>query len=341
MPHRKWLHCAIFTPMVRGMERPDILMTAPMSPGVIEALDRTFTLHRLWLQPDQGRFLQEVGPRIRAVATSTLYGRVTASLLDRLPALEIIASFGVGYDNIDADDAARRGIVVTNTPGVLDDEVADLAIGLLLATIRQIPQADQHVRQGRWPHGSFPLSPTLRGRRVGIVGMGQIGKAIARRLEGFGVEIAYHSRRAHDALAYRYHPTLLGLAGASDTLIVIVPGGAATRHMIDRSVLAALGRDGILINVARGSVVDEAALIDALTSGTILSAGLDVYADEPHVPQQLIDMPQVVLLPHIGSASVHTREAMGALVVANLEQWFERGRPLSPVPESAGLVKED
>lgn len=321
------------------MGRPDILMIAPMPASIIAALDEAFTLHRLWLQPDKDHFLQEVGPRIRGLAASTLAGPLTADLLDQLPALEIIASFGVGYDNIDAADAARRGMVVTNTPGVLDDEVADLTIGLLIATIRQIPQADQHVRQGRWLHAPFPLSPTLRGRRIGIVGMGQIGTAIARRLEGFGVEIAYHSRHAHAGARYAYHPTLLGLADVSDTLIVIVPATPATRHMIDMPVLEALGRDGVLINVARGSVVDQDALIEALARGTILSAGLDVYADEPRVPQQLIDMPQVVLLPHIGSASVHTRDAMGALVVANLVSWFEQGRPLTPVTESAALVK--
>ncbi|MDB5673584.1 MAG: dehydrogenase, partial [Sphingomonas bacterium] len=275
--------------------RPDILMIAPMPIGVIDALDDAFTLHRLWREADKDRFLRETGPRIRGLAASTLAGPLTGDVLDRLPALEVIANFGVGYDNVDAVEAARRGVVVTNTPGVLDDEVADLTIGLLLATIRQIPQAEQHVRQGRWLDGPFPLSPTLRGRRIGIVGMGQIGQAIARRLEGFGVGIAYHSRRPADDVTYDFHPTLLGLAEASDTLIVIVPGTPATHHMIDMPVLQALGRDGVLINVSRGSVVDQDALIAALASGTILSAGLDVYADEPRVPQQLIDMPQVVL----------------------------------------------
>jgi lactate dehydrogenase-like 2-hydroxyacid dehydrogenase len=321
------------------MQRPEILMIAPMLASVIDALDEAFTLHRLWLQSDKDRFLRETGPRIRGLAASTLAGRIPAELLDQLPALEIIANFGVGYDNIDATDAARRGIVVTNTPGVLDDEVADLAIGLLLATVRQIPQADRYVRQGRWPNGRFPLSPTLRGRRVGIVGMGQIGQAIARRLHGFDVKIAYHSRRAAAGISHAWHPTLLGLAAASDTLIVIVPGTHETRHLIDGPVLEALGGDGILINVARGSVVDQDALIEALAAGTILSAGLDVYAEEPHVPQRLIDMPQVVLLPHIGTASVHTRDAMGVLVVANLVNWFGQRKPLTAVPESAALVK--
>jgi lactate dehydrogenase-like 2-hydroxyacid dehydrogenase len=229
-------------------------------------------------------------------------------------------------------------VVVTNTPGVLDDEVADLAIGLLLATVRQLPQADRYVREGTWPSGPFPLSATLRGRRIGILGMGGIGRAIARRLAGFDVEIAYHSRREHPDTGLAYHPTLPSLATASDVLIVIVPGDATTRHMVDSIVLAALGKDGILINVARGSVVDEDALIDALASGTIRSAGLDVYADEPRVRQALLDLPQVVLLPHIGSASVHTRDAMGALVVDNLVSWFEGKGALTPVAECAALA---
>ncbi|MEO5774266.1 MAG: 2-hydroxyacid dehydrogenase [Sphingomicrobium sp.] len=320
------------------MNGVELLMTAPMMPLIIEALDRTFVLHRLWKQSDPDEFLRTVGPRIRGAAHSSLYGRVDARLLDRLPSLEIISSFGVGYDNVDASAAAERGVVVTNTPGVLDDEVADLTIGLLIATLRQIPQADRFVREGRWLQGSFPLSPTLRGRRVGILGMGNIGKAIARRLEAFGVDIAYHARSRQPDNPLEFHPTLVGLAEASDTLIAIVPGGAATRHLIDREVLAALGPNGVLINVSRGSVVDQAALIEALRSGTILAAGLDVYEDEPRVPRELIEMPNVVLLPHIGSASIHTRAAMGQLVADNLTSWFERAAPLTPVPESRPLL---
>jgi len=296
-----------------------------------------FTLHQLRDQPDA--FWRDTASRIRGVATSTLYGHTGAELFDRLPNLEIVSSFGVGYDNVDAAAAAARGIIVTNTPGVLDEEVADLTLGLLLATVRRIPQADRHVREGRWPGGAFPLSPTLRGRRVGIVGLGNIGKAIARRLEGFAVDIAYHSRREQPGVAYAYYATLLSLAEACDILVVIVPGGAATKHLIDAQVLEALGPNGILINVARGSVVDEAALIKALQSGIILAAGLDVYADEPHVPQALIDLPNTVLLPHVGSATAHTRDAMGKLVADNLLAWFGEGRPLTPVAESLPLLK--
>ncbi|MFL5206118.1 MAG: 2-hydroxyacid dehydrogenase [Microvirga sp.] len=316
------------------MSRTDILMTAPMMPIVIETLDEAVTLHRLWEQTDKEAFLKEVGPRIRGVATSTLFGRVDASLLDRLPNVEIVSSFGVGYDNVDAAEAAKRNIVVTNTPGVLDDEVADLTLGLLLATLRKIPQADRYLRDGKWLKASFPLSATLRERKVGIVGLGRIGKAIARRLSGFDVSIAYHGRTQQDDVAYSYYPTVTGLAEACDVLIVITPGGASTRHLIDADVLKALGPNGVLINVARGTVVDEQALIHALKSGTILSAGLDVYEDEPRVPQELVDLEHVVLLPHIASASVHTRNAMGKLVADNLISWFDGKGPLTPVAET-------
>ena len=323
---------------VGRMTQAHLLMTAPMHPAVAETLEQHFTLHRLWEQTDQSGFLDEMGPHFRGLATSTLFGRVDGALLDRLPALEIIASFGVGYDKVDVARATRRGIIVTNTPGVLDEEVADLAIGLLLASLRQIPQADRFLRGGAWLQGAFPLSPTLRGRRVGIVGLGNIGKAVARRLEGFAVDIAYHGRCAQGDVAYDFHPSLMGLAEACDVLIVIVPGGAATHHLIDGAVLSALGPQGVLINVSRGSVVDETALIDALSSGRIMGAGLDVFEDEPRVPPELSAMPNLVLLPHIGSASVQTRHAMGQLVADNLIAWFSSGHPLTPVPESRGLL---
>lgn len=259
---------------------------------------------------------------------------VDAALLDRLPKLEIIASFGVGYDHIDAAAAGRRGVVVTNTPDVLTEEVADTALGLLIGTVRQLPQAERYLRAGKWREANFPLSPSLRDRSVGIYGMGRIGRAIARRLDAFGVPVAYFSRTAHADVPYPYHPDLVALARNVDTLIAIAPGTPETRAAINAEVLAALGPRGILINVARGSVVDEPALIEALKTGTILSAGLDVFADEPNVPAELIAMEHVVLLPHVGSAALYTRQAMAQLTIDNLVSWFEGRGPLTPVPET-------
>jgi lactate dehydrogenase-like 2-hydroxyacid dehydrogenase len=257
------------------------------------------------------------------------------ALLARLPKLEIISSFGVGYDHIDALAAAERGIVVTHTPDVLTEEVADTAIGLLICTVRELPQGERHVRAGKWLKGNYPLSrATLRNRTVGLVGMGRIGLAVARRLEPFGVPIVYHTRQPRPELAYRHYPQIIDMARAVDTLIVIVPGGPATRNMIDATVLEALGPDGILINVARGSVVDEDALIAALRARKIMAAGLDVFVEEPEVPEALLTMDNVVLLPHLGSASVFTREKMDQLLVDNLRAWAKRQPPLTPVPET-------
>lgn len=311
----------------------DILMLKAMHPDVMDAVAARFTLHRLDTVPDPQAFLAETGPRIRGLATGA-QAPVDRALLARLPGLEIVASFGVGYDTIDTAAAAAQGVVVTNTPDVLTDEVADLALGLLLATVRQIPQADRHLRAGHWPQRTYPLTPTLRGRTVGILGLGRIGRAIARRLHGFGVAIAYHGRRPQADVPYAYHPTLLGLAEASDVLLVVAPGGPETHGIVDAAVLEALGPQGLLVNVARGSLIDEAALIRALQAGTILGAGLDVFAREPHVPPALVAMDHVVLLPHVGSASVETRAAMGRLVVDNLVAWFDGRGPLTPVPET-------
>ncbi|MBZ6077424.1 2-hydroxyacid dehydrogenase [Microvirga puerhi] len=316
------------------MTKTDILMTGRMLPSVIEALEEHFTLHRMWEASDQDTFLREFGPRIRGLATSTMKGRADAAFLDFFPNAEIVASFGVGYDNVDVHAAAKRGIIVTNTPDVLNDEVADLTIGLLISTLRRIPQADRYLRAGEWLKAPFPLSSTLRDRKIGIIGLGRIGKAIARRLEGFGVEIAYHGRTRQENVSYAHYPTLTSMAEAVDVLIAITPGGAGTKHLVNAEVLSALGPNGVLINVARGSVVDEAALIKALQQGTILAAGLDVFEHEPQVPQALIDMDNVVLLPHVASGSIHTRKAMGQLVVDNLVSWFAGKGPLTPVSET-------
>lgn len=302
-----------------------------MPPAVVQQLEQSFTVHSLWNAPDKDALLAQVGPAIRGIASNTVAQPLGSALFDRLPNLEIIANYAVGYDNIDIAEAARRGIMVTNTPGVLDAEVADFTIGLTLATIREIPQADRFVRDGDWLKGGYPLSTTLQGRHVGILGLGNIGKAVARRLEGFGVPIAYTGRQQQADVAYTYYPNVRALAEASDLLIVIVPGGASTQHLINAEVLAALGPQGILINVARGSVVDEPALIAALENGTIQAAGLDVFADEPRVPSELIALPNVVLLPHMGSGSRETRAAMGQLMIGNLTCWFSEGKAITPV----------
>jgi lactate dehydrogenase-like 2-hydroxyacid dehydrogenase len=277
--------------------------------------------------------------RSTVAAIGSLSLPVDPSLMDLLPNLEIISSFGVGYDHIDANHAAENGVVVTHTPNVLDDEVADTTIGLLLNTLREFYSAEKHLREGRWEkEGNYPLTPlSMRGRSVGIFGLGRIGQTIAKRLSGFDVPIHYHSRNQVEGVTYQYHSTLKGMAETVDTLIAIVPGTPQTHHAINAEVLAALGERGVLINVGRGPVVDEQALIVALQNKTIAAAGLDVFEHEPSVPQSLIDLPNACLFPHVASASEDTRLAMGNLVVENLTSWFSKGVAITPTPETAAL----
>lgn len=277
--------------------------------------------------------LAAAAARIRGVAASG-ESRLPAALVARLPALEVVAVMGVGYDGIDVAACNARGVKVTHTPDVLNDDVADLALGLMLSAARQLPAADRYVRAGDWAaKGPMPLARKMSGARCGIVGMGRVGKVIAQRALGFGMSVAYTARSAKPLLPYRFLPTPAALAAEVDFLVVITPGGAGTRHLIDATVLRALGQKGILVNVARGSVVDEQALIEALEQGVIGGAGLDVFADEPNVPERLRALPHVVLVPHIGSATTSTRKAMADLALANLEAHFA-GQPLkTPVPE--------
>lgn len=315
-------------------ETIDIVLTGPLPNKTADGLDKAFTVYRPFTGAEQKTKLEKVAAKVRGVAAGESHERLNDEFFARYPNLQIVASCGVGYDHIDAHAAAKRGIVVTNTPDVLTDEVADTAMGLLLATVRQLPQADAYLRAGHWLKEPFPFTDTLRGKMMGIVGLGRIGKAIAKRAEAFGLGLAYHSRSQKAGAPYPYYSSLVDMARMVDILMVITPGGAATKHLINAAVLEALGPKGVLINIARGSVVDEKALIEALRTGKIGTAGLDVFEHEPKVPKELIDMPHVVLLPHVGSASVHTRNAMGNLVVDNLKQWFAGKGPITPVAET-------
>jgi lactate dehydrogenase-like 2-hydroxyacid dehydrogenase len=322
-------------------DKAEVLLVGPLKPRIVDGLSAVFTLHTLATAKDGEAFLNEVGPRVRAVASCLSTKKIDGPFMSRLPKLEIVASFGVGYDHIDAKWAGEHGIVATNTPDVLNEEVADTALGLLLATVRELPQSERYLRAGKWPQAAYPLSKaTLRDRTVGIVGMGRIGQAIARRLDAFGVPVVYHSRNPQKDVGYRHYPNLIEMARDVDTLMLILPGGAATKNLINAEVFKALGPTGIVINMARGSVIDEPALIRALQDKTIMSAGLDVFVDEPQVPAELIAMENVVLFPHVGSASVYTRNKMDQLVVDNLLAWNAGKPPLTPVPETPWPVRK-
>ncbi len=316
-------------------DKIDVLLIGPPKPVVVDGLTRAFNLLKFSDVQDQERFFAETAPRIRAIACSATSERIPGAFMARFPKLEIVSSFGVGYDHMDSQWAAAHGVTLTNTPDVLTEEVADTALGLLLCTVREFPQAERYLRAGKWREKDYSLSKaSLRNRTVGLVGMGRIGQAIARRLDAMRVPVVYHSRRPAAGVSYRHYSNLIDMARDVDVLLVITPGGATTRNLINADVLAALGPQGILVNMARGSVVDEAALIKALQDKTILSAGLDVYLREPDVPAELTAMDHVVLFPHLGSASVATREKMDQLVVDNLKAWAVGKPPLTPVPET-------
>ena len=316
-------------------EKIDVLLIGPEKPVIAKGLNSTCNVVKLPDANAREKVFSDQAPRSRGMPVAATSARIDGPFMSRFARLEIVSSFGVGYDHIDAAWAGGHGITVTNTPDVLTEEVADTALGLLLCTVREFPQAERYLRSGHWLQGDYPLSKaTLRDRTVGLVGMGRIGQAIARRLDAMRVPVVYHSRRPAPDIPYQHYPNLLDMARQVEVLLVITPGGAQTRNLINAEVLAALGRQGILINMARGSVVDEPALIKALQQGTILSAGLDVYAREPHVPPELIAMDNVVLFPHLGSASVTTRQRMDQLVVDNLLAWAAGKPPLTPVAET-------
>ena len=305
------------------MSEPSVVRVGPLMPFLSDALVREYAAPTL---ADVGS--ATAGLTVAVAGGGTVIG--TAEM-DALPDLKAVANFGVGYDNVDVEEATRRGIVVSNTPDVLTDAVADLAVVLVLDVLRQVSAADRFVRRGAWAAGQrFPLTREVRGSVVGILGLGRIGRAVAERLEPFGARIAYHSRSPRD-VAWTYHPSVLSLAHACDVLVVLTPGGADTRRLVDASVLDALGPDGFLVNVARGSVVDEVALVAALEEGRIAGAGLDVFEDEPNVPTTLFGRDDVVLLPHIGSATTQTREAMATMVLDNIAAFLASGEPVTPV----------
>jgi hydroxypyruvate reductase len=313
------------------MNDVDILVTAPLPPFLYDPLRADYRCHDYAQTPDKTALLGDVGARVRGLVQGG--GTVTPeSLLDSLPALEIISVFGVGYDGVPADYCRKRGIKVTNTPDVLTDDVADVAVGLILMTGRGFVRASGFVQAGEWLRHGPELTMKLGGRSVGILGLGRIGKAIAERVTAMHMQVAYTGRKPQD-VPYRYVADLAALAAEADFLVVACPGGPATRHIVNADVLRALGRKGTLINIARGSIVDEAALVRALGDGTIKGAGLDVFENEPHVPEALLGLDNAVLLPHVGSATRETRQAMGDLCKANLDRWFSQRSVLTLIPE--------
>ncbi len=312
--------------------KPDVLVIGSPMKHVAEAVEAAYTPHYLDKSGDRDALLGEVGPRIRGLITSAFHG-VPGGVLEACPKLEIVASFGVGTDTLRVQEVRARGVIVTNTPDVLNDDVANMAVALLLASTRDITRNDRYVRTGSWKQGGdLPLSLGIAGKQIGIVGLGRIGADIARKLEVFGCRIAYHSRNRHPSAPYPHYSSLLDLAKESAALILIVPGGKETERMVDTPILEALGPEGVLVNVARGSVVDEDALVEALKNGKLGRAALDVFADEPNVPEALLGMENVVLQPHQASATVETRRAMGNLVIRNLAEHFAGRRPPTPLP---------
>ncbi|KAL6497028.1 hypothetical protein OROGR_028957 [Orobanche gracilis] len=337
-------------PSTAKMEAIGVLMMCPMNSYLEQEIDKRFKLFRYWAQPKQREFLAQHGDSIRAVVGNATAGS-NAELIDALPKLEIVSSFSVGLDKIDLNKCKEKGIRVTNTPDVLTGDVADLAIGLMLAVLRKICECDKHVRNGAWKNGDFRLTSKIvkgergtsairapivdaqgfSGKRVGIIGLGRIGLAIAKRAEGFDCPISYYSRSKKPNTNYKYYTSILELASHCDILVVACALTPETRHIVNREVLNALGPKGVLINIGRGPHVDEPELVSALVEGRLGGAGLDVFEKEPEVPEQLFGLDNVVLLPHVGSGTVETRKVMADLVLGNLEAHFGNKPLLTPV----------
>ncbi len=312
------------------MTRPRVLQYGRLMPRLEEDLARSYDLHPLWRDAHPDAFLRARGGEFTGLVTSAPVG-APRSLLEALPSLRVISSFGVGFETIDLETARRRGIAVGTTPDVLTDCVADLAVGMLVAVMRGIVAGDRFVRRGAWLAGRFPLATKVSGKRLGIVGLGRIGRAVARRAAGFDLEVAYQGRRPVEGVSLRFEPSVVELARWADALVLSCAGGPETRHLVSAEVLDALGPSGFLVNVSRGSVVDEAALVRALAERRIAGAALDVFEDEPRVPEALLGMEQVVLLPHVGSGTEETRGAMADLVLENLRAFYAEGRLVTPL----------
>ena len=308
------------------MAKPDVLMVGPYPDWEMPLLERDYVVHKLWLAEDRARFLGEVGPAIRAIATNGGLG-ASAELIDACPMLEIIACFGVGYDAIDIERARSRGVRVTNTPDVLTEDVADMAFALILASFRRIVEGDAFVRSGQWSQGPLPLGRSLRGKRLGVLGYGRIGRAIARRAPVFGMSVAYCDLAQDPESPHAFHPDPVSLAGASDILVAATTGGAATRNLIGAAVFEALGPEGLFVNISRGAVVDEDALIAALEEKKLGAAALDVFWNEPNIDERLLGFSNVIVEPHHASGTIEVRKAMGQVVRDNLAAHFA-GRPL-------------
>lgn len=311
--------------------RPVVLIVARLPQHLLDLLQQNFTCHNLILNPLTDEALAAIAPQVRGIAANG-EAKVGREFMARFPALEIVSVFGVGYDGVDVPAARERGIHVTHTPDVLTEDVADMAIALMLAVARNVVRADRFARSGEWKKGPFPFTTKVSGARLGIVGLGRIGEAIARRAAGFDMEIAYHNRSRKD-VPYTYFGDIKSLAAAVDFLVMITPGGAGTRALVNADVLEALGPKGFLINVARGSVVDETALIAALKAGTIAGAGLDVFENEPNIPAELAAQENVVLTPHMASGTLVTRTAMADLAFNNLQAHFSGKPVITPVPD--------
>jgi lactate dehydrogenase-like 2-hydroxyacid dehydrogenase len=317
------------------MTKPALIATGAMMPLVTRQINEAFNVYWLNEHSDWDKLFAEVGPTIEGVCTGALTNvATTADMISKMPNLKIISNYGVGYDSIDVAAAKTQGVVITHTPEVLNEEVADMAVGLLIATVREFNHAEAYLRSGIWPQqGEFRYTASLRDRKIGMIGFGRIGKEIARRLEGFGLPISYFGRTKQD-VRYPFYDNLVAMAQDVDTLIAILPGGPATQGLINKAVLDALGSRGIVINVARGSVVNEDDLIDALKNRTIHGAGLDVFVGEPRINPAFLELDNVTLLPHVGSGSQFTRDKMGQLTVDNLLAYKDRRPPLTPTPET-------